>query len=116
MAMFSDPRLDPVDINSSSEFFPKVTTPEVMALHMTRQWKAVHPSTDEATLDAFYGMWLDAYRQVQAWHDQHLSSTPDEAKSAAESIFARVCSDYIPRRRVRNRTASAGRGDAARPH
>lgn len=117
MAIFSDPRLDPVDINSSLEFFPKVTTPEAMALHMTRQWKAVKPATDEAALDAIYAMWLAAYREVHAWYDEHSSATPDEAKSAAERIFARVCNRYgIPRRRFATAAGAPGRGGAARPH
>ena len=101
MPIFSDPRLDPVDINSSSEYFPKVTTPEVMALHMTRQWKAVHPTAETAAFDAIYSMWLEAYRQVWAWHDAHPSAGPDEAKTASEEILARVCHDRgIPRRRA----------------
>lgn len=117
MSIFSDPRLDPADINNSAEFFPKVTTPEVMALHMTRQWNAVKLATGEATLDAIYAMWLAAYREVHAWYDEHPSATADEAKAAAERIFARVCNGYgIPRRCFAKEAGSAGRGNAARPH
>ena len=101
MPIFSDPRLDPVDINSSSEYFPTVTTPEVMALHMTRQWKAVHPTAATAALDAIYSMWLEAYRHVWAWHDAHPSASTDETQVASEEIFARVCHHRgIPRRQA----------------
>ena len=110
MPIFSDPRLDPVDINSSSEYFPKVTTPEVMALHMTRQWKAVHPTAETKALDAIYSMWLEAYRQVWAWHDARPSATSDEARVSSEAIFVRVCTTYgIPRRkRAAGSTTAAG--------
>jgi hypothetical protein len=99
MPIFSDPRLDPVDINSSEEYFPTVTTPEVMALHMTRQWKAVTSSTDDKALNAIYAMWLAAYRELWTWQDEHPSATPDDVKASAEDIVARVCSEYgTPRR------------------
>ena len=99
MSIFSDPRLDPVDINTSGEYFPHVTTPEVMALHMTRQWQTVSPRADAKTLDAIYAMWLEAYRQVWRWHDDHPQENAESAKAAAEDIFARVCAHYgIPQR------------------
>jgi hypothetical protein len=79
MPIFNDPRLDPVDINSSEEYFTG--------------------STDHRGLDSIYAMWLEAYRQVWAWYDAHASATSDEARAASEAIFARVCHDRgIPRR------------------
>lgn len=47
MPIFSAPAR-PVDIHSSSDCFRKVTTPEVMAVRMTGQWKAVHPTAGPA--------------------------------------------------------------------
>ena len=50
MSIFNDPRLDPVDINASDEYFPPETTPEVMALHMTRRWKALTSSPNRMSV------------------------------------------------------------------
>jgi hypothetical protein len=105
MAVFNDPRLDPVDINNSPDFFPRATTPEMMALHMTRQWQSVHP-TDRATLQTFYDVWLKAYRQIDDWLTRHPSATPKETASEAETIVAGVFTYHgIPRRGQRRRSA-----------
>jgi hypothetical protein len=94
MALFGDHRLEPVDINNTPDFFPRVITPEIMALHMTRQWKAVNAQDEEAALNGIYNAWLLVYRQIEDWHIKHPSASPAEAKAAAEGIIESLLIRY----------------------